>query len=1565
MGKIGLIGLAAVAALSAQGLTLPFEMPCDGKASVVIDDESGRRVRNLVNGLPFARGRHQVEWDGRAEDGTGAAEGRYRVRVITHPGITYAYRGPFAAGGERLFSGFGPNHLPCTMSLGGGDRMAFASLFTEGGNSTLVLGLDGRLLHGWGEGWNLGNRACVYLRGERDCFWSLREKDGHELQFMGYSWRDRRRPWTRIASAKPTELKGAVQVGAKVYVANGLTKTVDVYAIEERDGGGTLSFTGESEPCAVAGPLCEADGRVIAAFRPEQRSIASDGKVLYAVEEGASVIRVYDLATRRELRTIGEDGGAYAGPWRRNRLVRPTSCALDGEGFLWVTEDRFNPKRITRWDVGRGTCVYEKTGSERYGSPGGGMDGEDATHWMAHDTEWRYDPARGIDGPVAVSHDESREQGDANDLPPNEARTYRWVRRGGKTYVIGVGSATMFWEYVDAERRLKPIGMIGTCGLYEHMRFDRKRTCRPMLEGYARAFPELSGDALANRFMGDEDTIMLWKDRDGDERFDADEFEFAAHGSGGTGYWGFFPSDLDFSIAAWENGEPVILSLKFPEWSLRRAWDARRKVPGPQPVGVTPQTRAEQVCARDGRLVRTGDEPFMLGYDAAGRLEWYMKNPFVGVHGSQKAELPRPGELQGVLFSIGSVPCGRSHEREAMAIKNNHGRVFFITTDGIYLDEMFTDCRMAAANDETYIGGESFGGSFEYDRKGGRAVLASGGGGYRLYDVLGLDRVEEASYERKFTAKELVEAQQAHPLVDPAKRRAPSATAAEGPKLARLANWDAPGRHVRLDAARDGDRLRLRFEVDDPSPWVNRGTDRFEMFKTGDCVDFQFLRGGDPVRVMAFPEGDGGAAVVYDFKGALAAANGGRREPHAFASPWRSFTAENVFFPKDLDVRTVRSDRGYAVALSVPVSWLSAGGAPASLTCDFGVIFGDRDGTINQSRVYWSNKETGLVNDVPGEIMPEPARWGRVAFGAAASGPSAAAAAAPARIELRREDALVNPSGLTVRPTRYAVGPVYDARRRRLYYSTGRGEISAVTREGALVARYRLPGAMDFERFDTLAQGPAGELYVLAAGDSARRRDRPDAGRVYRLDPTADGAEGECIATGVAAISQHLRNGELACMMPDSSLSMLSVGTRRLRPFAPKVHLGADYPCMLDWLPDGRLMGVIEHWQYHIYSEGAASDPVRLFGDREIGMERGRVVGDDLWVLAGATIKRYDARTLKPAPGVVYGGASGYFIGHVRMNHEMRASGICDIGGGEFAVLSAENGAVYAFRYDPATWRLVETRRLGGIAAPQSLVLDDEGWLMADGLCWPFSAKPLQPPEAVQVRQPVRAAALLPDGKVAYVHETYGSQLEFRTGRLADGELRKERESDARAYPEGRADPQRWGEATPADVFVLGSGAGHALCGLMKDGLVRCLVVDGGGHPLDGAGFYREFRLPRPEGVEGDFLAAEKLADGRLLASVGGTLCIYEPADGGEWRFKSSSSRLRVDALAADGNVLAMADAQAGTLTLFAVENGRFRRLAAADGLAEPAKVALRGGRIAVWERGAQRLSRFTYGERQ
>ena len=77
-----------------------------------------------------------------------------------------------------------------------------------------------------------------------------------------------------------------------------------------------------------------------------------------------------------------------------------------------------------------------------------------------------------------------------------------------------------------------------------------------------------------------------------------------------------------------------------------------------------------------------------------------------------------------------------------------------------------------------------------------------------------------------------------------------------------------------------------------------------------------------------------------------------------------------------------RSEGGYRLEATIPLSAVNLQQVlnGTTLQADFGIIYGDRKGTVNLARIYWSNQATGLVNDVPGETMLTPALWGTVNF---------------------------------------------------------------------------------------------------------------------------------------------------------------------------------------------------------------------------------------------------------------------------------------------------------------------------------------------------------------------------------------------------------------------------------------------------------------------------------------------------------------------------------------------------------------------------------------------------------
>jgi hypothetical protein len=64
---------------------------------------------------------------------------------------------------------------------------------------------------------------------------------------------------------------------------------------------------------------------------------------------------------------------------------------------------------------------------------------------------------------------------------------------------------------------------------------------------------------------------------------------------------------------------------------------------------------------------------------------------------------------------------------------------------------------------------------------------------------------------------------------------------------------------------------------------------------------------------------------------------------------------------------------GYFVEAAIP--WRVPGLQPRpglKLRGDLGVLFADSSGTVTVSRQFWSNKATGLVNDIPGEAELTP-----------------------------------------------------------------------------------------------------------------------------------------------------------------------------------------------------------------------------------------------------------------------------------------------------------------------------------------------------------------------------------------------------------------------------------------------------------------------------------------------------------------------------------------------------------------------------------------------------------------
>lgn len=1000
-------------------LVVPLAQPFDGMATVAIDDAQGRRVRNLIGGQAYAKGAHEVTWDGCDDAGNPVPPGEYRWRSLHHPGLTLTPAIEFAAAP-------GTNHTAFTSAIALGDRVCFSAPVSEGGENLVALDPTGARVAGYiyphGSGLARADLACdgahVYVLHDGSS-WGQHIDKARSDWSGGYALTIERldektlepRPWDgqkgrfvtlheyQVGPGSPAKLPdrvalaGAVCDGSSLWYADAQRDLL----VEVKLAGPAIGRTWPlAKPTALTvganGVLIAASGGAIVRIDQETgavRTLVAAGELdpvaLHAASDGpffvsdarSHTIRVFD-ANGKAMRTLGTPGGHYAGAYDPERLVEPRGLALAG-GKLWVAEDRWMPKRFCALHPVTGAVLGEWFGPSAYGSSGAGMDPRDHTRWIAMGAQWTLDLAKGTAKPRSVLS--------ATVMNPTHVR---WHQQDGRIFLIVLSGSTMIGELMK-DGSLKPHAVISSTHRYSFQ--WNWQPPQAFIDAFATAYPDRIGK------HADKGPGFLWSDRDGDGAVDADEFDFAKASDDFAGaYWGNDQMDLTLRVPARVGGTMVMVTLKPDGWLPGGAPKypvldeaCRAGAPIDMPAG-TPET----TTLSDGSMLVNSD-PEMRCFASDGALRWTYPNRWSNVHGSHQAPLPRPGQLQGVLFFTGVAPLDETGE--VIALQGNHGRIFFLTSDGMYVDEVGRDVRMGGTRDHNWIGGEAFGGSFARSAKDQRWYLQAGGLGYRVMTVAGLERVTRAQGTISVVAEQVAAVE---------RQLARAAAAAAAPRLARIvrlaspptidgddaewtgdmtASWDRDGRFpVAVRAGWDEKNLYVVWRVQDPSPWRNGGKDWTTLFKTGDSVDLQLgadanaasdrsgpVRGD--LRLLIAPHDGGDVAVLYRHR------QPGADDGVVFQSPWRSERVDSV---RTLTTATIKvRSAGDRVVVEAAIPLTDLGLVPkegVSHAIDFGALYGDDAGEVTGLRSYWSNRSTGLVNDVPGEIMLTPNLWGGARF---------------------------------------------------------------------------------------------------------------------------------------------------------------------------------------------------------------------------------------------------------------------------------------------------------------------------------------------------------------------------------------------------------------------------------------------------------------------------------------------------------------------------------------------------------------------------------------------------------
>ena len=128
---------------------IAYDVPADGYVTIVVEDEQGGRIRNLIADTPRAAGANTDAWDGRDDEGNLVAPGSYRARGLWHPEFDalyqFAYGSPGAPAWETA-DGTGAwisDYASCSVATDG-QSVFVSGLYLDCGVGTVRLTEDGR-----------------------------------------------------------------------------------------------------------------------------------------------------------------------------------------------------------------------------------------------------------------------------------------------------------------------------------------------------------------------------------------------------------------------------------------------------------------------------------------------------------------------------------------------------------------------------------------------------------------------------------------------------------------------------------------------------------------------------------------------------------------------------------------------------------------------------------------------------------------------------------------------------------------------------------------------------------------------------------------------------------------------------------------------------------------------------------------------------------------------------------------------------------------------------------------------------------------------------------------------------------------------------------------------------------------------------------------------------------------------------------------------------------------------------------------------------------------------------
>ncbi|WP_269523330.1 FlgD immunoglobulin-like domain containing protein [Coraliomargarita parva] len=973
---------------TAGSMEIAYELPSDREVTIAIDNADGQRVRNLFGQYPRSAGKNIDYWDGLDDSSNPVPPGEYTATIVDHEPFSLKFLNSVYNSSTPPWStskgwvNWGSNHGHPTSAASRGDVLLIGFTGTEGTSG--VQRIDEKGIIQWvnvTESLDLTmDDDSVYLFSREA--WTERamvrkldintgkitlfedEKRSTESVIPLANWRD-----------APNSSTIAYAYG-QLYVC---IPTQGLWIMRPSDGK-ILEHQAPSELVAVDNHKDELYGlfkdgsirkldtkaqttktliQTKGVLEPVRFALSSDGNRIAISDSGTNQVLVYNRKGT-QLHALGD---AYqkehdmrpAGPFIETNFVDPLGLDFDSQGRLWIAEANHSCRRVTSWSTA-GTLLNQYWGSTDYGAVFGFPFVDDSTKFIALGIEFKLDPN------PDVFNRPTQEQ--PLYFHPDLAHNERGLvyELNGHEYAVVISKIKT--DYLTIAKRDES----GVFTTVVQVDYDDPRT-------------------------KNIDESRVWIDRNDNGIEDANEI---------------IEGGIDIKHHYWNNAwiQPDLTILTANQKIFRPTGFTETGVPlydftDPE----EPKNPITGIYSGDNIQIRKNGSIGTFVMDSAGNLsdgvhystadgrQGAYPNPYKrhDAPAAQRGLLIAPFRTVGVVEDVPGVGS-------ITALAGDRGEWFLMSMDGLYLSSLLQDIKGEISMDPTFVGPEAFGGFLWRDEKG-RVLVQIGRIAFRIMELHGLETVRKQSIQLSATTESIAkgieiatankeEAYQEPEQLTIAKvntlsRVVPSPstsidnTILAGASTARIQEAGNPSNWFRVAMAQDGKNLAIAYQVNDSSPWKNSEGRFSHGFIGGDAVDLKLeVPGRGEVRILAAPLASG-ETVTYWQKHAEAPDN-----PTTYVVSTNTANARQFDIVRRLDKARIQSRVGngkYSVLVTIPLDEIGLNPSELSEVKGIpGIIYSNSSGTNRTSRLYWHDKDTGMVSDVPTEAGLDAKRWGTI-----------------------------------------------------------------------------------------------------------------------------------------------------------------------------------------------------------------------------------------------------------------------------------------------------------------------------------------------------------------------------------------------------------------------------------------------------------------------------------------------------------------------------------------------------------------------------------------------------------